>query len=312
MDALATVRGAARNLRALVRQPRILAVRREHERPYKDFLLWLRANDREFLARFDFRCVGERIWNLRRYRLVLNWLQDPVRDVDPEAYAWLQELEAQADALGIPIVNRSDAQSRSRKSVQSRLLREAGFDTPPVGPPDAFDFPLVLRSDVEHTGRVHRFDTPAELKAFDTAQLCDPVASPFVETRCADGWYRKYRYFLVGDRGSPRHLQISRDWLVRMDQRDLRRAHVEEELAYMAGEEPHHDLLNRARGALGLDFVCFDFSPRPAGGIVIWEANPFPVFVGQWPYPKKFLYHVPVLTRIFRLWRADLQERAAR
>jgi hypothetical protein len=305
------MRGTVRSLRALARRPRVLAICRPRSRPYQGFRLWLQEHDPALGAQFDLRWAGEPIWNLDPYRLVFNWFQDPIRDIDPRAYAWMQRLEKRADRLGIPVVNRSEMQSRSRKSVQSRILRAAAFDTPPVGPPDAFDFPLVLRSDVDHTGRVHRFEDAAALERFDRSSLREPVASPFVETRGPDGWYRKYRYLLVGERGIPRHLQISRHWLVRMDHRDLRREHVEEERAYTSGVERHHDLFDGARRALGLDFVAFDFSYRLDGGVLIWEANPMPTLWVREFYDPEFRYQLPHLDRIYRLWREDLRERLA-
>jgi hypothetical protein len=239
---------------------------------------------------------------------VLNWLQDPL-DVRPLEARLARGVERRALARGLPVVNRCDALDRGRKSVQSRILRAAGFDSPPVGPPESTPFPMVVRGDAEHAARAHLCRSRADLEALDLTAIREPVASPFVETRGGDGLYRKYRYFLAGGRGCPRHLQVSRHWLVRMASRDLAAAHVEEELRYVSAPDPHHDLLDAARRALGLDMVAFDYSLRPGGGVVIWEANPQPtIWVEELEQPQ-YAYQRPVLHRLFSLWRDDLRER---
>jgi len=274
--ALFALRNLGRNLRALGRRPRVLAVRHESLRPYRNLLAWLDRHDPRTRALFDLRCLGERIWGLDRYGVVLNWTQDPLHVLDPEGYAWMRALEDRAAAAGIPVVNPTDVQARGRKSVQARLLREAGFDIPPVGRPEDFPFPIVVFSDVLHTRLRYRIDSRGELERFDWSRLDTPRAAPFVETRCADGLYRRWRYVMVGERGARWSLIVSRHWCAHRTRGEDTVDAADEERAFVEADELEHDLFARARRVLGFDLVAFDYSRRRDGSLVIWEANPFP------------------------------------
>jgi len=292
---------------SVVNGGRILVLRSLRTRPHRGFVRWLERHDPELRGRLDFRAPAPWLPG-RRHGLVLNWLQDPT-DVRPLEARLARGVEHRAAARRLPVVNRCDALDRCRKSVQSRLLRAAGFDTPPVGPMDATPFPLVVRGDATHAAALWFCRTPADLARVDLAAIREPVAAPFLDVRSADGMFRKWRCVLFGDRACPRHLQISRDWLVRMASRDLAPAHVAEELAYTAGDDPHAALLDGARRVLGLDFVAFDYSVRPEGGIVIWEANPQPeLWTAELDEPR-YAYQGPLLDRLFSCWRDDLVAR---
>jgi hypothetical protein len=290
------------------KRDRILVLRPARQRPHAGFVRWLAEHDRDLHDRLVFRAPGPWI-PLRRVALVLNWQQDPL-STRPLARGLTRALEVRARALGIAVLQPGAALDRGRKSVQSRILRDAGFDTPPVGPIAATAFPLVVRSDVTHAGDLLRCDTPDVLARADLSAVREPVASPFVETRGPDGFYRKRRYFLADGIGAPRHLQVSSHWLVRMDARDQRPAFVEEELRYTGAPDPNHDLLERARRALGLDWVAFDYSERRAGGIVIWEANPQPtLWVEDESTRPENAYRRAAIERVFGVWRDAVRVR---
>jgi len=233
---------------AAVDDRHILVLRTPRTRPHRGFVRWLERRDPGMRARMDFRAPAPWLPR-RRHGLVLNWLQDPT-DLRPLEARLARGVERRAAARGVPVVNRCDALDRCRKSVQSRLLRDAGFDTPPVGPVDATPFPMVVRSDATHAAALWLCRTPEDLARVDLAAIPEPVAAPFVDVRSADGMFRKWRCVLFGDRACPRHLQISRDWLVRMASRDLAPAHVAEEHAYTRGDDPHAALLDGARRTL--------------------------------------------------------------
>ena len=286
---------------------RVLVLRSRGARPHKGFVRWLERNDRALRARFDFRAPAPWLPG-RRHGLVLNWLQDPT-DLRPFEARLARGVVRRAAARGVPVVNPGDALDRCRKSVQSRILRGVGIDTPPVGPVAGTPFPLVVRSDSVHAAPVWLCRSRADLEAVDLAAIRDPVAAPFVDVRGPDGFFRKWRVLLLGQRACPRHLQISREWLVRMASRNLAPAHVAEELAYTSGDDPHHAVLEVARRALGLDMVAFDYSLRPGGGVVVWEANPQPeIWVEALERPA-YAYQRPLLERLFSLWRDDVAAR---
>ncbi|HUG93332.1 MAG TPA: hypothetical protein VML55_21005 [Planctomycetaceae bacterium] len=75
----------------------------------------------------------------------------------------------------------------------------------------------------------------------------------------------------------PLHLHVSADWQTRGTNCVYTEELCQEELAYLGGPDPNHARLQRARQALGLDFVAFDYSYDHEGRLVVWEANPFPL-----------------------------------
>jgi hypothetical protein len=122
-----------------------------------------------------------------------------------------------------------------------------------------------------------RADTPAEARGISFHRFKEPVAIELIDLPDAhDGLYRKYRYVVAGDFGVPHHLQVSADWITRGGNRVVNETTRAQELAYIEEPCPHHDALQRARKALALDFVAFDYSLDANGMPVIWEANPYP------------------------------------
>ncbi len=101
----------------------------------------------------------------------------------------------------------------------------------------------------------------------------------FLETRDPrDGFYRKYRYVAAGDTGVPLHLHVKDHWFVKGANQLYSEEIRNEDVAYISGPDPNHEALQRARRALKLDFVAFDYSYDRAGRLVVWEANPYPYF----------------------------------
>ena len=104
-----------------------------------------------------------------------------------------------------------------------------------------------------------------------------PIPRELVDTRDGlDGSYRKYRYFAIGDQGVTSHLQISREWITRGEARVSGDNARFEELDYIGRPDPNHAALQRARRALGLDYVAFDYGYDAEGRVVVWEGNPYP------------------------------------
>jgi hypothetical protein len=98
----------------------------------------------------------------------------------------------------------------------------------------------------------------------------------------------------------PRHLVISNNWVVHVSDRIFNDATRAEELRYLTLErDPHHDAFVRARIALGLDSVAFDYAYDQRGELVVFEVNPFP---GLWAPANEasgFEYMRPCRDRLF-------------
>jgi len=102
------------------------------------------------------------------------------------------------------------------------------------------------------------------------------LAIEYCDTRDAHGIYRKYGCFVVGERIVPRHLFLSRNWLVKAAD-IVDGAAVGEELAFLQAN-PHAETLLRvcrmANIAYGrIDYALLDGAPQ------IWEINVTPQIV---------------------------------
>jgi hypothetical protein len=150
--------------------------------------------------------------------------------------------------------------------------------------------PLIVREDWGHGGRICRADTLREVRELKPERFSRPVAVEFIDVRSPrDGLYRKYRYIAAGEVGVSHSMHVCRDWRAMGTGAEYGNELRDEELHYTSNPDSNHEQLQRAREALGLDFVAFDYSYDPQGRLVVWEANPYPHL------------HFPRARRIYRL-----------
>lgn len=262
-----------------------------HKSKYRGFydvvLDWVALNlpgQREF---FELQTLPWSLPKDHRQLLMIPWLQDPVEQWCPRTYEQALQLTRECDAKNVPVVNRPERLSRAGKFQGARLMAESGLRVPRVAriadPHEfrkdflGFSFPLFVREDCGHGGKMVRADTPDEARAIPLRKFKEPVVIELIDLPDAhDGFYRKYRYVVAGDFGVPHHLQVSTDWITRGGNRVINETTRAQELAYIETPCPHHDAFQRARKALGLDFVAFDYSLDQNGMPVVWEANPYP------------------------------------
>lgn len=144
-------------------------------------------------------------------------------------------------------------------------------------------FPVFVRVANEHTGSL----TPllrneAELtRALRWARLQghrlhDLLVVEFCDTSDADGLYRKYSAFLVGDEVLPRHLFLSRRWLIKKP--DIESDAVAKERdAYLWGN-PHAERLRAIFRQVGIDYGRVDYSML-GDDPQVWEINTNPTIL---------------------------------
>jgi hypothetical protein len=175
-----------------------------------------------------------------------------------------------------------------RERLQGRVLND------PQRSLQRYELLAALHANGVNAFRAYRAgETPARLPVFlrpevgflkTAPQLLDTapqvpagrLAVEFCDTVSADGVYRKYGAYVVGERIMPRHLFFSRDWLVKGA--DLRAPdYLAEELAYLRGNPHATELLAICRAAhIGwgrVDYSLLD------GRIQVWEINTNPLFV---------------------------------
>ena len=130
----------------------------------------------------------------------------------------------------------------------------------------------------EHFARIDSLDAlGSTIAAWPGRAL---IAMNFLDTRGADGAYRKYRVMFVGGRIYPLHLAVSRDWKVHYFTADMadRPDHRAEDAAFLADVEgavgaAAFAALGEIQAALGLDYAGVDFALSPDGAVVLFEAN---------------------------------------
>lgn len=297
----------SRLLPFLRRGPRLLIVRhRRHQRKFYDVIVdWVAANLPRLSPLLDVRDLPVRIRDWSPYVLHVPWLQDPVQEWSPETYQIALDLAAECDSRGIPVINRVDRLLNASKSIASQLMREAGINVPRMAPVvDRREFersllglrlPLFIREDWGHSRNIFRVDAPADLAAIPWSTFHRPLAVEVVDVSDPrDGLHRKYRYFAAGELGVSHHVQISQEWITRGENRVITPQTQADELAYIAAPDPRHEMLQRARRALGLDMVAFDYGLNRDGQMFVWEANPFPSFAFA---ARRLVYRNPAIHR---------------
>jgi hypothetical protein len=234
----------------------------------------------------EFRRLPCRGSDLSRYALFVSWAGDTIDLWSPGGFSQAMRLQEACLNRGIPTVNRVDCLVHTAKRRGAELMRKAGVRTPravAIDDLEAFrhdcggvSFPFLLREDRGHGQPALLIEGPEQLDSVDLPRFLSPIAVEYIDTRSReDGLFRKYRYVVAGEAGVPRHMIVNDQWEVRPEQRLTDQQLREEELEYINRPDPNHDVFDRARQALGLDVVGFDYSYDHAGRVVVWEANPF-------------------------------------
>jgi hypothetical protein len=207
---------------------------------------------------------------------------------------WAKRVEERCRELNVPVVN-SARRFNYRHSHDLALWSAAGL---PCAAHQRFTaireirlpFPLILRRDGEHQGRrLVRVEGEAEAEAaLERSGRGDghrpkpfDLALEFVDTRWPDGFYRKRRAYVVGGSVIPAHAVRSEHWVVNFGSRKGNLGSYREDREFLAAGEPEADLLRRAAAVLGADLAALDYSPRPEGGLALWEANRNPRMWGD-------------------------------
>ena len=93
----------------------------------------------------------------------------------------------------------------------------------------------------------------------------------FCDTADADGYFRKYAAFVVGDHIIPRSLSYSREWMLKFGGSEFSRSMVEEELDYLVSN-PHEAALREIFALAGVGYGRIDYAVKD-GRLQTWEIN---------------------------------------
>jgi hypothetical protein len=106
----------------------------------------------------------------------------------------------------------------------------------------------------------------------------------YADASGADGLFRKYAAFRVGDRIIACHVFSSRVWCVKSDQNQITEQGLSEDLEYVRGN-PHASWLARVFDAAGIDYGRIDYGVA-GGHPQAWEINLNPT-IGRQPGQSK-------------------------
>jgi len=147
-------------------------------------------------------------------------------------------------------------------------------------------FPVFVRHERDHDGALtgllqSRWAVVQALCALRTRghRLRDLLLVELCDTSAADGTFRKYAAFKVGDAILACHLMVSREWCVKSESIDVEPAHIEEGRRYVA-ENPHREWLRRVFAIAGIDFGRVDYGVLD-GVPQVWEINLNPTIGGR-------------------------------
>jgi tetratricopeptide (TPR) repeat protein len=218
-----------------------------------------------------------------------------VSDVDQDN-AMLPVAERLIDSLGKPVINHPrHIYATDREAIAGRLsgipscrvarverhagaaLLAPGFFTRYQGA-----VPFLVRLAGRHGGddfeRIETEDALQRLVAKDSN--ADYFLLDYIDYRSDDGYFRKYRFFVLGEAILPYHLAIGADWKVHHFSTDMaNQAWMRrEEAAFLQAPEAvftprHFAALHAIRDAMSLDFFGVDCALDRVGNLVVFEAN---------------------------------------
>jgi hypothetical protein len=142
-------------------------------------------------------------------------------------------------------------------------------------------YPIFLRSEFEHSGALSPLlHSPTELEGaigravWQGYRWEDLLAVEFCDTADADGYYRKYSAYIVGDRVLAKSLEYGRAWMLKHAQCEFSEPMILEEREYICGN-PHEKELRQIFAIAGVEYGRIDYAIKE-GRVQTWEINLHP------------------------------------
>lgn len=276
-------------------------------------LSYMRASEPALASRMRIHATGDGAACLDGVDTVWFFLADPLRQFFPACFEEARAIAAEAHRRGLRVLNNPESLSRTSKSLQLGLWQQAGIPCGQAFPAadgdelehflERISYPAILRSDLGHTQKSAAVcNNSDEARAHARTLEFPVVLIEFIDVR--EEWrraepgcltaqlYHKKRMMVFGAELLQNHVYFSEAAICgetastfraanRFYARPLRSLfpHYRETLAadinYSFGTPEHAALMQRAVAAVGLDVAAIDYSSRPDGSVVLWEANPY-------------------------------------
>ena len=201
----------------------------------------------------------------------------------PAMLALVARLAQQLSAEGLLVLN--DPRRVLGRFELLTLLHRLGRNEFRIARPGAdlkqLRYPVFVREGTSHDGSLSPLlDSPSEVEAalgralLQGHRFDDLVVTEFCATEGADGLYRKYAAFKVGDRILARSLNAGRDWMLKLENSEFTTALALEEQDYVLGN-PHAAELAELFDLAGIDYGQIDYAFKQ-GRVQTWEINLHP------------------------------------
>lgn len=138
------------------------------------------------------------------------------------------------------------------------------------------EYPVILRTDGIHRGmNMFYAEDREEARRILQRNIAPPLdlGLEFINTKGPDGYYRKWRSHVIGDRVIPRQVQLTKNWKVNLHAAVDSEQALEEDRKFVLEGEPHAGLVALAARVLNSDIIALDYSKREDGSYVFWEGN---------------------------------------
>jgi hypothetical protein len=149
-------------------------------------------------------------------------------------------------------------------------------------------FPVFLRLENDHTGPKSELITSVDRLWSEVARLIlaglspgDLLVTEYVETRDAEGVFRKYGAWRFGDRIVGQHCLLSKNWNVKAEGRIRTEKALAETDDYFEAN-PHKDRLMTYFEIANIEYGRLDYSLL-GDKIQVWEINDNPQYFGRKP-----------------------------
>ena len=238
----------------------------------------------------------------KQYNVIAFFHHDPLESLYPKQYQYAKKLEALCKTNNIHLINRPDPLCNTTKSIQLKLLHNAGFNVAQsfslTSTNDLFHiplefFPVFIRYDDGHDSKglhvLGPFNSPLEAKEGLPNDFFKPkkhlknyVAIQWINTCSSDGYFRKYRVYATPKHVLKGFLSTSSHWYIHWNNTLKTPNMFAEDAVYINSPvtEVEQRVFTDIIKLLNFDFGGIDYAYMPNGEIVIWEVNPHPSLGG--------------------------------
>ncbi|MEQ9423356.1 MAG: hypothetical protein RJQ09_02980 [Cyclobacteriaceae bacterium] len=278
------------------------------------FFRWIKKEYPNHYRKIKFGCPGYYQPSFSDCKLLVQLLPDDYHLTHPRCYAKAAKNDEFCNRHGIPITTPVVNLKSTGKCESSHLVNKAGVHMARIVRVTrdlAFDQVVdlvgnkfIIRDNFEHGQDSYHLlvSDISHYSSIDWNSLSDAIAIEFIDVKNEDGLYRKYRYLMIGDYGSTRSVMISKKWFTHESVIERSNKLIEEELKVLnLRENPFHLQFNKARKALGLEYVGFDYGIDGNGELVIWEANAIPCVWPSFNVDSYFNYQLPAIYRFYEM-----------